>query len=200
MEWGGTKEGNTASYLAASEFAGLIKHIFNNAGKREVDNIVRNAFLKANNSIVSRTWGSGTTATMWITDGRQSKIYHLGDSRAYLMRRGRIYQLTKDQTVEELKKSMGLFDSIIEADKHRLTEFVGADESMQGIYPIESEWIPYYEGDRMILCTDGLYEGCNMQEILKLVDNTESRNVATCLVDLALSKNVRDNITCAFIC
>ncbi len=196
---GGTKEGKTAASLAAAVFTGIKERIDRNMEKDDLDHIIRGAFLMANNSIVSRTGYSGTTATMLITDGRQSKLYHLGDSRAYLIRQGSILQLTKDQTVEEMKKNMGFSDSVIEADKHRLTEYLGADESMHSISPVESEWMQISEGDRMVLCTDGLYEGCTLREILDIVDNTEQERVALSLVDLALSRNVRDNVTCLYI-
>lgn len=197
---GGTSQGGTASALATVELSGIRDRVSNDTDRTDIDIIIRESFLRANNSIVSRTGYSGTTATMLVTDGRHSKLYHLGDSRAYLIRQGSIFQLTKDQTVEEMKKDMGLSDRIMEADKHRLTEYLGADDSMHGIRPVESEWIQTSEGDRMVLCTDGLYEGCTLREILDTVDNTESERVASSLVDLALSRNVRDNVTCLYIC
>lgn len=197
---GGTVQGGTASKLATAEFSGVMDRISDITNKKEIDSLIREAFLRANNSIVKNAKYSGTTATVLVTDGERSKLYHLGDSRAFLIRQGSIHQITKDQTVEEMKKGMGLSDSIIEADKHRLTEYLGADESMQSIRPVESEWISYSGKDRMILCTDGLYEGCTLREILNVSDAIEPEGVASSLVNLALSRDVRDNVTCVYIC
>lgn len=197
---GGTKQGGTASSLATAEFLDIKDRISDTTNKSEIDIVLREAFLRANNSIVKKALYSGTTATVLVTDGEQSKIYHLGDSRAFLIRQGSINQITKDQTVEEMKKSMGLSDAVVEADKHRLTEYLGADESLNSIRPVESEWISHSEGDCVILCTDGLYEGCTLREILNVSDATEPEGVASSLVNLALSRDVRDNVTCVYIC
>ncbi|MCR4907774.1 MAG: protein phosphatase 2C domain-containing protein [Lachnospiraceae bacterium] len=196
---GGTEHGGMASFLAASEFAGIRDAISGNEKRKELDGIVRAAFLKANNRIVENAGYSGTTATIAVTDGNELKLYHLGDSRAFLIHQGSIRQLTKDQTVETLKKDMGLSDRVVEADRHRLTEYLGADESMKGIRPVESEWIPFSDGDSLILCTDGLYEGCSQRDMLFVIDRVEPAKVASELVDLALSRGVRDNVTCAYI-
>ncbi len=196
---GGTEHGEMASSLAAGVFADIKDAIRAGAGENDLDDMMREAFLKANNSIVKKTRYSGTTATVMVTDGKRSKLFHLGDSRAFLAHNGNIEQITKDQTVEEMKKGMGLFDSIVEADKHRLTEYLGADESMQGIVPLESGWIQFSAGDSFVLCTDGLYEGCSGQEILQAIGDTEPGKVASKLVEQALSRNVRDNVTCIYI-
>ncbi len=197
---GGTRQGGTASAIASAVFTGIGNVVGNSTPKSDLDAAVRKAFSQANNSIVHRARYSGTTATLLVTDGGAYKLYHLGDSRAFLIHQGSILQLTKDQTVEELKKDMGLSDRIQEADRHRLTEYLGADESMQGICPVESEWMSYSERDFLILCTDGLYEGCSLREMLNAVSGTEPEKVAVSLVELALSRDIRDNVTCVFIC
>ncbi|MCR5790329.1 MAG: protein phosphatase 2C domain-containing protein [Lachnospiraceae bacterium] len=202
---GGTEQGEVASLFAAEEFFRCQEKMKDRSFKEKdaVDRLLRDAFLRTNNRIVETIRYSGTTATVLVLGDSMCKVYHLGDSRAFLIRDGSIRQLTKDQTVETMKLEMGLQDQIREADRHRLTEFLGADETMQGILPVESEWMSIEEKDCFVLCTDGLYEGCTPREILDTVLREKQKiqeKIAALLVESALRNKVKDNVTCLVIC
>ncbi len=196
---GGMDQGEKASCLAAGVFSEAWNGKEANLIKREIDEMMRASFLNANNRIIENSLYSGTTATISVTDGNLLKLFHLGDSRAFLIHAGEIRQLTKDQTVENMKKDLGMEDQVMETDKHRLTEYLGADQSQKGIRPVESEWMPFLENDSIILCTDGLYEGCDLRDMLNITETEMPKRVAEALVKLALSKEVKDNITCMYI-
>lgn len=163
------------------------------------DDIVRRIFQKANSHILRENLG-GTTATVLCTNRKRIKIFHLGDSRAYLYRNGKLSQFTRDQTLEQLKRDAGLYDpedTGIRRDSHILTDWLGRD---QGGHPVESGWISVQKGDHWILCSDGLYRLCadgEMERILSTVSGQQAQLQS--LVDTAREAGETDNITCMAI-
>ena len=167
---GGGEMGELASRDAAEAFLEAQAIIKQYSINEEIDSAVRAAFLEANNRIVARQKEHrvfGTTGTVLCTNGLLFKIYHLGDSRAYLYRDGTLLQLTRDQTLAQMKMEVGMYnedDPSAEADKHKLTEYIGRDWTCKTIKPVESHWIPIEHGDFILLCSDGLYDMCSDRE------------------------------------
>ena len=197
---GGLTEGETASLLAAEEFARCWRKLSKEYHKTDVEEALREAFLRANNLILKDAGYAGTTATILATDGEIVKVFHLGDSRAFLVHQGSIRQLTKDQTIQTFKEDMGLEEQVREVDKHRLTEYLGADQTGQGIRPQETEWVEISEGDSFILCTDGVYEFCEPRSMLGIVSEVSPQEVSSSLLKRAILSESRDNVTCMYIC
>ncbi len=196
---GGTTQGEKASFLAASVFASCRNTMTPEQGRERIDGLMREAFLSANNLVVRTVRYSGSTASVLATDGRSARVYHLGDSRVYLIREGTLRQLTRDQTVEAMKREMGLGDRVLSTDSHRLTEYLGADETLEGIRPLESEWLKLASGDRFLLCTDGLYHYSDFRELGKLVFGAAEENPAGLLTEKAILAGSSDNVTCLII-
>ncbi len=203
---GGGEMGELASRDTAVIFLEAIHRLGPSPSKEEVDLSLRNAFLQANNRIVDmqkeyRVFG--TTGTVLCCNGVEFKIYHLGDSRAYLVRDGEMFQLTKDQTLAQMKLEVGMYkedDPAVEADKHKLTEYIGRDWTRENIKPVESYWIPLEVGDRILLCSDGLYDMCTSEEITKILcDRQIIADTVTSLVETARSNGGEDNITCVLV-
>lgn len=200
---GGGEMGELASRDTALAFLEAIARLGDSPSKTEVDLCMRKAFLQANNRIVDLQKEYkifGTTGTVLCSNGVEFKIYHLGDSRAYLVRDDELLQLTKDQTLAQMKLEVGMYqedDPAAEADKHKLTEYIGRDWTRENIKPVESPWIPIEKGDCVLLCSDGLYNMCANEEISNILWSKDSIQTKACtLVDKARSRGGEDNITC----
>lgn len=203
---GGGELGEVASRIAAEVFRNGFETIGANSSKSDIDCTMRHSFQSANDEIISNKGNRnilGTTGTVICTIGTEFKLYHLGDSRAYLWREGKLHQLTRDQTLAQMKIDSGLMqadDPKLEADRHKLTDYIGRDPTGRNTFPIESVWNQIEEGDFILLCSDGLYDMCDdatMQEVLgqKIPDAEKVSK----LVSHALSNGGNDNITCILI-
>lgn len=167
--------------------------------EEQADRVLRSEFRKVNAQISGKRQGA-TTATVLCANQRLFKLFHIGDSRAYLFRNGQLHQLTRDQTLAQLKLDAGLYDTLgsaVCADRHVLTDYVGRD---QGGYPMETDWIPIQDRDLIILCSDGLYDLCTDAEITQILQQNRCPESQTQkMVDTARSKGGFDNITCMVI-
>jgi protein phosphatase len=140
--------------------------------------------------------GMGTTLTSAYSVGLDLFTFHVGDSRAYLFHDGKLKQLTRDHTVAQLLADAGRIPPE-EAGKlgmkHVLTSAVGAgkDEISPDIGQIR-----LVDGDRILLCTDGLtdmVEDARIAETLRRFDAPS--DACDALVDAALEGGGRDNVT-----
>lgn len=200
---GGGESGEVASRNAAEVFRQGMDFLRSTQSKAEIDNYVRRSFLKANNRIVELQRLSnifGTTGTVMCANGGVFKIYHLGDSRAYLFRENTLFQITRDQTLAQVWIDAGLHrksDPCIEAGRHKLTNYIGRDRTGENLRPVESQWLPLMAGDTILLCTDGLYNSCTDGKITQILKETSSPGEkASQLVHAALTNGGKDNITC----
>lgn len=202
----GISSGENAE-IASKEAAGIFQRVTGSlnetATEEKTDQLIRAAFLDAGHSISRMKQfgkGMGTTGTVLCTNLKAFKVFHLGDSRAYLIRNRQIFQLTRDQTLAQLKLDAGLYEkccSAIESDSHILTDYIGRNPDG---YPVESQWVSIQKNDRILLCSDGLYDMCTDSEIIKIMQETcNEREHAQKLVDAALEKSGMDNITCIVI-
>ena len=203
---GGGDKGVVAARITAETFCGLIRKLPGNASREQTDKVVRNAFLKSNNAIVEmqkRYKVYGTTGTVVGIRSGQFKIYHLGDSRAYFLRDGKVTQLTRDQTLAQLKIDTGIYNRDhpgVQTDKHKLTEYIGRDWTRENIRPVESEWMTVRAGDRLLLCSDGLYDMCSDEQIAgHLGAGSNASAAAKALNQDALCSGGADNVTCIVI-
>ena len=129
---GGGEMGEAASRAASMRFLTL-QRMLKRCPPERLSSLVRRAFQDANNDIVALQEQAavfGTTATVLCTNGEAFRIWHQGDSRAYLLRGGILRQLTEDQTLAQMKIRVGLCradDPKLEPDRHKLTDYVGKD-------------------------------------------------------------------------
>ena len=140
--------------------------------------------------------GMGTTLTAVVhADGRLGLV-HVGDSRGYLMRGGKLERITRDHT---------LVQSLIDAG--RLSDHEAATHPqrnvltrvLDGAHPTEADLSirEIKEGDRILLCSDGLSGVVSADTIAaSLLANDEPQDAVDELVDLALRGGGPDNITC----
>jgi protein phosphatase len=140
--------------------------------------------------------GMGTTLTLAYIVKTDAFIVHVGDSRAYLHRKGKIEQLTRDHTMAQGLADAGAIrpeEVPRHAKRHVLTNFVGGPSS--GVEP-EVTTLELQDGDFLLLCSDGLTEMVKDDEIAAILDHSVSADVASkSLLTLALERGGRDNVT-----
>ena len=140
--------------------------------------------------------GMGTTMTAAYSLGDDLFLAHVGDSRAYLFREGKLQLLTHDQTQAQLMADIGMI-SQREAARHRLRHVLtsalgGTDKAVR----VDIQRLKLADGDRLLLSTDGLtdmVEDEGIERVLAASDSSE----AACheLVARALESGGKDNVT-----
>jgi protein phosphatase len=165
---------------------------------------IRRAFVEANAGIYEigqknpEFKGMGTTATALFlrTDG--AWLGHVGDSRAYRIRRGKVEQLTFDHSwVWEIARRQGIDpDELGDFKKNVIIRSLGPDAEVEvdieGPHPVEP-------GDAFLLCSDGLSNLVPADEIGAVVCTFPPDEASKFLVDLANVRGGPDNITCVIV-
>jgi protein phosphatase len=139
--------------------------------------------------------GMGTTLTALIVDDAGIRLAHVGDSRAYLLRGRELTQITQDHTlVRELVEEGQLTQEQAREHPQRsmLTRAVGIDAEVD----LDEAMIKPHEGDRLMLCSDGL-TGMVTDDQIKhaLIDRDDPQNAADALVAMANAAGGVDNTT-----
>jgi protein phosphatase len=140
--------------------------------------------------------GMGTTLTTAYSVGNDLFVVHVGDSRAYLLRGGKLRRITRDHTLAQSYADQGLIPQAeVESHElgHVLTRAMGAGDS----HP-ESEihHLDLQHDDRVLLCSDGLTRCVAESDITALLSAfSDSAGACRALVDRALALGGTDNIT-----
>lgn len=196
---GGHDGGEIASSLAVDAIKQYVSENFfeDNPGQ-----VLKQAILYGNGRIRQSAMshsgikGMGTTVTCAMIDRNRSKMYlgHVGDSRAYVISKGRIRRITDDHSVSgELVRNGTITeeDAMEHPGRNVLTMALGTQETVDiDIY--EENLAP---NDIVILCTDGLTSLVSSDEISDVALTYRKEEVAHKLVDLANARGGYDNIT-----
>jgi PPM family protein phosphatase len=138
--------------------------------------------------------GMGTTITAMLLSGGRLALVHVGDSRAYLLRRGTLTQLTTDDTFVQKLVLQGAITAD-QARRHPQRSLVTRAVQGQPVTPASTVIRPIV-GDRFLLCSDGLSDMVDNELIAEtLRDVSDLRDCAGELVELALRAGGRDNVT-----
>ena len=198
---GGYNAGEVASAIAVEAVAlALADEIFGDDTSQPHDQLAR-AVHAANAAILAAVarrpecLGMGTTlAVAWIC-GSALRFSHVGDSRVYLLRAGRLYQLTRDHSVGQAMIDAGLSDpehARRSSMRGVLTRALGVEPTVQPDYG-EFELVG---GDRLLLCSDGLTDMVVDDQIARILSRDASPpELAQDLVDRALAQGGFDNVT-----
>jgi PPM family protein phosphatase len=141
--------------------------------------------------------GMGTTITAAIVDAGKEEVAlgHVGDSRAYRLRRGRLEQLTRDHSlVEEMRRKGQITDAQAEDHPQRsiITRALGPEPEVE----VDLQTVPASPGDVFLLCSDGLTTMLSEERIAAVLSATATmREAVRTLVDEANAAGGRDNIT-----
>jgi len=140
--------------------------------------------------------GMGTTCTAFVLMANQLYFVHVGDSRLYLLREGRLQLLTRDHTLVAHLVEAGMIRSDQVEDhpqKHVLTSAVGVADAIEPDFP--SEPLRMQKSDVLLLCTDGLWGQMNDSEAAEILGSRQPEDAARKLVQLAKERGGPDNIT-----
>jgi len=137
--------------------------------------------------------GMGTTLVALVACGRNAVLAHVGDSRVYLFRNDRAHQLTEDHTMVQEQLKRGLItkaDAATAENRNVITRAIGVQRSV-AVDTLVSELVP---GDVYLVCTDGLHGYLGDDEMPALLGQ-EKQRLVDLLVDLALQRGGKDNVT-----
>lgn len=192
---GGHEHGQLASRLAVEQFATLAAGRCPESFSLEQ---MRALFSRANAAVYERQEAlqsgiMGTTLTAVILDGDEMYLGHVGDSRLYLLRENELIQLTLDHSYYAELMRQGSEELHIEnRQKNVLLKALGPEESVEGQFLQQT----LSAGDLLILCTDGLYNFVEPEEMRQILQRTEMlEDAVQRLLDLALERDASDNLT-----
>lgn len=203
---GGARSGNIASTLASDVFAQQIRDGWrSNMSSDEVDDLLRSTVKLVNFTVYDQARqfadfaGMGTTLVAAIISGKQVTVANVGDSRCYHLRPDGIRQITVDHslvqmmvhkgdlTPEQAKKYPG---------KNMITRAVGTESGVQcDLFHLDVE-----RGEGLLLCTDGLSNLMDDQEILfEYIHGSDRQTCCQQLLEVAKNRGAPDNVTCVLV-
>jgi PPM family protein phosphatase len=192
---GGAQAGEVASRLAA---AALKESGADAGGERRIVDLIQEANRRVydRSSSDPNTSGMGTTMTVALAENERVAFGHVGDSRAYLIRDGRMEQLTEDHSlVNELMKSGKLSREEAETHPQRsvITRALGTDPDVD----VDTFSVAAESGDLFLLCSDGLTDMVSEEGILGVVERNRDDidGALRALVKEANRGGGEDNIT-----
>lgn len=201
---GGAAAGEIASSLAVDEVMRLLK----GRGQESEDQLpaaAENAVTAANEAIFSRAQrnerlnGMGTTLVVMATQEQHVWILNIGDSRCYLLRRGKLEQLTQDHSLVEEQVRLGRMtprEALYSPLKNVITRALGTQSQVTpDIFQLEAE-----PGDLFMLCSDGLTRELPDSAIQTLLSyELPLESLSAGLVEAAKKAGGHDNITCLLV-
>ena len=200
---GGSNSGEIASRTAVSGIARYVE-------KHPIEGVVRSdkvrryfsaAIKDANFTVLESSQrfaeNRGMATTMVITYIQKNKMYvmNVGDSRAYVFRKGRLTQITEDHTYVNSLVKAGVItkeEAEYHENKNMITRAVGAD------YRVDPDFFvtQIKKDDIILMCTDGLYGEVSKKEIIaKLSEGKSMGDTCFDLIDMANKHGGNDNIT-----
>ena len=199
---GGAKSGNVASTLAADVFVEEVRSNWSSSMEPgAVDQLLQSAVKLANFTVhdqgqqFEEFFGMGTTLVAALICGHEIALVNVGDSRAYGINSHGIYRITMDHSLVELMVQRG--ELTPEAaktypGKNYITRAVGPESVVEcDLYHVDAE-----EGDCLLLCSDGLSNMIDDQEILfEVVHGVNKEYCCQHLLDIAKNRGAPDNVT-----
>ncbi|NUR06677.1 MAG: serine/threonine-protein phosphatase [Nocardioidaceae bacterium] len=150
--------------------------------------------LVAGTAAVPERAGMGTTLTALLVDEGRCALAHVGDSRAYVLRDGELSQVTRDHTYVQTLVDAGVI-SREEARRHpRKNVVINALEASTLAKP-DVTVVGIVEGDRFLLCSDGLTDLVDDDTIARCLDTADPDDAVARLVQAALDAGGTDNVT-----
>jgi protein phosphatase len=169
--------------------------------------MIRRAIVQANEEIMAmgqldkdmKNMGTTVVAAVW-RKGADLLVTGVGDSRVYMVRGGKLTQLTVDHSLAQALVEAKTI-SAAEAKEHKfrnvLWKYLGSKEVGEGP---EVTLVAIQAGDRFLLCTDGLHGAVVDENIMRFMDGQpDPQACADGLVQLALESGSRDNVSCIVI-
>ena len=203
---GGAKSGNIASTLAADVFVQQVRQTWTgDYNQNNVDNLLKNAVKLANFTVYDQSrqfeefTGMGTTLVAVLICGKWATVVNVGDSRAYCIDKTGIHQVTVDHSVVQLMINRGELtpeQAKTYPGKSLITRAIGT-ESMVSCDIFHKK---VSRGDYFLLCSDGLSNLMDDQEILFEVAHGQAKEeCCQRLLDIAKNRGAPDNVTSVLV-
>lgn len=145
-----------------------------------------------------RLYGMGTTLTLVQVHGQEVAVVHVGDSRAYRLREGRLDRLTKDHAVAAELLASGLLteaEAQHHPQRHVVTRVLGPGSSVR-LDVLVVAWRP---GERLLLCSDGLYDVLDDAAIAEILSTHRGEDAVEHLIEESLRAGGPDNVTVVLV-
>jgi protein phosphatase len=202
---GGYNAGEVASQMLTSFMASELGRWLQDAGREAragevkramdicVDNANRAIFNAANSN--PQYAGMGTTLVVAVFRDNRVLLGHVGDSRCYRLRDGRLQQVTRDHSLLQEQIDAGLItpeQAAFSANKNLVTRAVGVEDTVL----LETHQHDVQAGDLFLLCSDGLsdmLDDASIAQVLLAHDSLESSTRG--LIDAANDAGGKDNIS-----
>lgn len=207
---GGLQNGDKASLAARDQLARKLKEIPQDADPEAAKRSVSNALMEASTVVATKVPEGGTTATVvkFIESGgvKRAIIGHVGDSRAYALREGRLIQVTEDDNIIPTtgstlpeKKAIGQKLDAVETQedlvklspqertyfdrRNQISAALGDQRLQPHIYHLILR-----EGDKIILTSDGVHDNLSQKELEQIVKSNEP-DLASVLIEQAVQRS-----------
>ena len=203
---GGAKSGNVASQLAADVFTQEVKRSFKaDMDQDALDRMLQSAVKLANFTVYDQAQqfeefsGMGTTLVAVLINGKNATFVNVGDSRGYHIDRDGVRQITVDHSLVQLMVDKGELtpeQAKSYPGKNLITRAIGTEPMILcDIYHHEVS-----KGDYLLLCSDGLSNVMDDQEILfEVVHGVDKGKCCQRLLDIVKKRGAPDNVTSVLV-
>ena len=203
---GGAKSGNIASTLAVDVFVQEVRRFWMaNSTQEKINQMLQSAVKLANFTVYDQAQqfeefdGMGTTLVAVLVRGRKATVVNVGDSRMYIANEDGIRQITRDHSLVQMMVDRGELTpekAKSYPGKNYITQAVGTES----IVNYDLFHLDVSKGDYLLLCSDGLSNLLDDQEILfEIVHGVKKQNCCKRLLDIAKTRGAPDNVTSVLI-
>ena len=203
---GGAKSGNIASSLATEVFVEEVRRTWKpNMDRETMDQMMLSAVKLANFTVYDQAQqfpefeGMGTTLVALLIQGRKATVANVGDSRCYGLSRRGIHQITRDHSLVQMMVDRGDLSPEMAKTypgKNFITRAVGTESTVEcDIFHQDVS-----RGDYFLLCSDGLSNMMDDQEILfEVVHGVNKQHCCKRLLAIAKNRGAPDNVTSVLV-
>ncbi|HNZ25154.1 MAG TPA: Stp1/IreP family PP2C-type Ser/Thr phosphatase [Polyangiaceae bacterium] len=194
---GGHAAGEVASALVVDSLRGTLGEMDDHSEsahqrlEEAVKRVNANVYEAARSSARE---GMGATLTAVVVHQREAYIAEVGDSRAYVLRRGRLRQMTKDQSFVQMLIDSGAITTDQAKNffqKNWIVQAMGLEANVH----VALGRLQLRTGDRLLICSDGLYSLVEEHELAELLAGDDLTQACHQMIDLANERGGTDNVT-----
>jgi len=192
--------GHAAGEVASALVVDSLRDSLGESGNVEsMERLVEQAVQRANADVFEAARdkskeGMGATLTAVLVHKREAYIAEVGDSRAYVLRQGRLRQMTKDQSFVQVLLDSGAITSEQAknfANKNWIVQAMGLEPNVH----VSLGRLQLRRGDRLLLCCDGLYNLVEDKELSEILADDNLSVACNRMIDLANERGGSDNVT-----
>lgn len=191
---GGHSAGDLASQLIVDSLARLDTDLTLATLVTQVEDTLQNVNNRLFEVANAHHQTSGSTVVILVTSGRHAVVMWAGDSRCYRLRQDQLCQIGTDHTQIEVFIAKGLMTRA-EASGHPSSNMVTRAVGVTDELALEMDLLELADGDRFLLCSDGLDKHLSDDEIAQHLRGAEPTAAARALIDLTLARGAIDNVS-----